>query len=96
MNKYESVIILQEKLTDEEINNIINKIEKLIKENAELIKTTDFGTKKQLAYTIKGNDYGFYVEFDFKANEDFISELERIYRITDEIIKFITIIKEEE
>ena len=90
MNKYESIIILQEKLKDEQINNIINKIENLINNNGKLIKTTDFG-KKQLAYTINKNHCGFYIQFIFKANVDFINELERIYKITDEILKFITI-----
>ena len=49
--------------------------------------------RKKLAYEIKKNKEGFYVVLDFEAKPEFIAELERIYRITDEIIKFIVIKK---
>ena len=44
---------------------------------------------------IKKNKEGFYVIFKFEANPELITELERVYRITDEVIKFI-VVKEEE
>ena len=46
-------------------------------------------------YEIKKNKEGFYVVFKFEANPEFITELERIYRITDSVMKFITIRKED-
>ncbi len=51
--------------------------------------------KRKLAYEIKKNKEGFYVVFKFEANPELITELERVYRITDEVIKFI-VVKEEE
>lgn len=90
MNKYESVIILQGDLTDEKVNEVINKFENYINENGNLEKTENIG-KKKLAYEIKKNKEGHYVIFYFEAEFGFIAELERIYRITDEIIKFIVV-----
>jgi small subunit ribosomal protein S6 len=52
------------------------------------------GTKK-LAYEIKKQKEGIYIVFKFEANTNLIAELERNYRITDAVIKFI-VIKEEE
>ena len=52
--------------------------------------------KKRLAYEIEGCKEAFYVEFDFEANPELIAELERNYRITDEIIKFIVVRRDEE
>ena len=44
---------------------------------------------------IKNNKEATYMEFDFEAKPELIAELERIYRITDDILKFITIRKED-
>ena len=41
------------------------------------------------------SDEATYVEFDFEAKPEVIAELERIYRITDSILKFITVRKED-
>ena len=49
--------------------------------------------KKQLAYEIKKFKEGIYILFNFEAKPELIAELERIYRITDDIIKFITVKK---
>ena len=51
--------------------------------------------KRKLAYEIKKQSEGYYVVYTFEANPEFIKELERIYRITDSIMKFITIRKED-
>ena len=50
--------------------------------------------KRKLAYEIKKQKEGFYIVFKFEAKPELISELERNYRITDEVMKFI-VIKEE-
>ena len=52
--------------------------------------------KKKLAYEIQKNKEGYYVVYNFEANPELISELERNYRIADEVIKFIVIRKDEE
>lgn len=94
MNKYESVAIINPNLEDEKIKNIIEKFSNLINSNGKVISVEETGRKK-LAYEIKKNKEGFYVVFKFEANPELIQELERNYRISDEVIKFI-VIKEEE
>ena len=51
--------------------------------------------KKKLAYEVKKNKEGFYTLINFESKPDAIAELERIYRITDEVIKFIVVRKED-
>lgn len=92
MNKYESVIIINPSLDEEGIKKIEEKFTGLINENGKVENVNEMGRKK-LAYEIKKNKEGFYVVLDFEAKPEFIAELERIYRITDEIIKFIVIKK---
>lgn len=55
-----------------------------------LKKVEELG-KKRLAYEVKKNKEGYYVVINFEANPELISELERNYRIMDEVIKFITV-----
>ena len=94
MNKYESVVIISSKLEEEAIKALIAKISDLINSDGKVISVEEVG-KKKLAYEMKKNKEGYYVTFKFEANPKSITELERVYRITDEVIKFI-VIKEEE
>ena len=94
MNKYESVIIINPNLEAESIKALVEKFSNLINNNGKVDSVEEIG-KKKLAYEIKKNKEGYYIVFKFEANPELISELERIYRITDEVIKFI-VIKEEE
>ena len=50
--------------------------------------------KKKLAYPIKKNEEGLYMLINFEAKPELVSELERVYRITDGILKFIVVRKE--
>ncbi len=94
MNKYESVIIVKPTLKTSEIITIIEKVDNAIKKVADITEKQELGLKK-LAYEVKGNKEGYYFVHEFEVNEDkkqeAISEIERFYRITDEIIKFIVV-----
>ncbi len=94
MNKYESVIIINPNLEAEAIKALIEKISNLINTDGKVSSVEEAG-KKKLAYEIKKNKEGYYVIFKFEAKPESITELERVYRITDEVIKFI-VVKEEE
>ena len=90
MNKYESVIIINPSLEDEAIKTTVKSFEDLINKEGKVLETNEVGRKK-LAYEIKKNKEGYYVVYTFEAKPDSIKELERIYRITDEVIKFIVV-----
>ena len=94
MNKYESVIIINPSVDEEQVKALTTKFTDMINKDGNVEKADNLG-KKKLAYEIKKNKEGFYVVFKFEANPELITELERVYRITDEVIKFI-VVKEEE
>ena len=94
MNKYESVIIINPNLETESIKALIEKFSNLINNNGKVSSVEEVG-KKRLAYEIKKNKEGYYIVFKFESKPEAIAELERVYRITDEVIKFI-VVKEEE
>ncbi len=94
MNKYESVIIINPSVDDEKLKELEEKFTDLINKDGKLTKVDELG-KKKLAYEVRKNKEGIYVVFYFEANPTLIAELERNYRITDEVIKFIVIRVEE-
>jgi len=92
MNKYESVIIINPNVAEEAMKSLIERFSTLINSDGKVEKVDELG-KKKLAYEIGKNKEGYYVVYDFEANPSLIAELERNYRITDEVIKFIVIKK---
>ena len=94
MNKYESVVIINPNLEAESIKALIEKFSNLINSNGTVSSVEELG-KKRLAYEIKKLNEGYYVVVKFEAKPELITELERVYRITDEVMKFI-VVKEEE
>ncbi|MBR3002938.1 MAG: 30S ribosomal protein S6 [Clostridia bacterium] len=90
MNKYESVIIVAPTVNEKQQKEIENKYTKLIKENGKLKDFQNLG-KKKLAYEIKKNKEGIYMQIYFESEASFIAELERQYRIDDNIMKFIVV-----
>lgn len=94
MNQYESVVIINPNVDEEGVKTLIQKFTDLINTDGKVEKVDELG-KRRLAYEVQKNKEGYYAVFYFEANPNLISELERIYRITDEVIKFMTIKVEE-
>ena len=92
MNKYESVIIINPNVDEASLKALEDKFTGLINENGKVEEVVDMG-KRKLAYEINKNKEAYYVQFNFESNPETIAELERIYRITDDVLKFITIKK---
>ena len=94
MNKYESVIIVNPNVDEEGIKALEKKFTDIINNDGKLEKIDNLG-KRKLAYEVKKNKEGIYLVLTFEANPNLIEELQRNYRITDEVIKFIVIRIEE-
>ena len=90
MNKYETIFLIKDDITEEQRNEVVSEIRKYLEKNGKVSEEENLG-KKKLAYEVKKQKEGYYQVFNFEANPELIKELERNYRITDEIIKFMTI-----
>ena len=95
MNKYESIIIIGQNVEEEGIKSLITRFTDLINTEGKVSNVNEMGARR-LAYEIGKNTEGYYVVFEFEAKPELIAELERNYRITDEIVKFIVVRKDEE
>lgn len=90
MNNYETVFLVSNKIKEDERNALVEKIAKLINEQGKVSKIDEIGLRK-MAYEIRKHNEAYYYVVYFESEPSFISELERNYRIIDEIIKFIVV-----
>ena len=95
MNKYETIFIVNPNVEEAGVKALEEKFSNIIN-NAGKVESVEELGKKKLAYEIKKNSEGIYVLINFEAEPSLIKELERVYRITDEVIKFIVVRKDEE
>lgn len=96
MRRYESVIILDPDLPDDEIVALTDRFSNVIKNNGgEIIKIEDWGPKR-LAYLVKRKDKGRYVLLDYVGFPALIREIERQLKITEEVMKFLSVKLDEE
>jgi small subunit ribosomal protein S6 len=92
MRKYETVFISDPDLQDQARLDLYDKVRNIItKENGILLNFDEWGNKK-MAYEIKKKLRGNYVCVTYGGTGDLVNELERNFRLTDDILKFMTIL----
>jgi small subunit ribosomal protein S6 len=94
LNGYETIFVIDASLEEEKIAALKERFTNLISENGELVSVDDWG-KKRLAYPIDFKTEGWYVFVEFKAKGDLPKEMERVYNITDGILRSLVVRKDE-
>ena len=90
MAKYETMLITSSALDEEASANLVGKFKTMIEENGTIDSVDEWG-KRRLAYPINDEVEGVYTVIQFTSNPDFPAELERVYKITDGVLRFLTI-----
>ena len=91
MRNYEVVFVAAPTLTSEELDNFIHHAQTVIEsKNGKVVKVDNWG-KKSLAYKIKKFREGYYVVLSIEGDGGTIAEVERRFRVTDYIIRFISV-----
>lgn len=92
-NKYEVIYIINTELGEEGIQELVEKFKSLLETSAQLDHMDEWG-KRKLAYPINYLNEGYYVLANFTAKPEFPQELDRVYKITEGVIKYIIIKKD--
>ena len=88
---YESAVLINAALEDEQIQSIISHIKEIIvNSGGEIIEIEDWG-RKRLAYVVKKSKIGYYAIFRFNAPPNINSKLERFYKLDESILRFLTV-----
>ena len=91
MTKYELLFVVKPTHTEEEIAaHIANVKASIEKDGGEIVATSDMGMRK-LAYEVEKNNRGYYTVFYFTAPAASIIEVERLLRINESVLKFMTV-----
>ena len=90
LNSYETLFVVDCTLGEESVKAIVDKFTTLISENATVESIDEWG-KRRLAYPINDLNEGYYVLVKFNAPAQFIAELERVFGITEGIMRSIVV-----
>jgi len=91
MRHYENLVIVKPTLTAEEIQSSLKAIEEIITSNGGEIAATNAMGMRKLAYPIEKNERGYYQVIYYSAAPSAIAEIERRFRINEELLRFVTI-----
>ncbi len=91
MRRYETIFIVRPNAGDDDITGILDKVNSIITaDGGTLIKVDKWGLKK-LAYLINKQSQGYYVYIDYAGLPATVAEIERIFKIDDRLMKFMTV-----
>lgn len=94
MKKYETLFVLIPTLDDEAVKANIEKFKGVIEKDGTVTNVDEWG-KRRLAYEINDIGEGYYVLINFEANPELPKELDRIFRISDTVLRHMIINLEE-
>lgn len=94
MAKYETMLVTNAALDEEASAALVGKFKSLIEANGTINSVDEWG-KKRLAYPINDQTEGVYTVIKFTSNPDFPAELDRVYKITEGVLRSIIIAEEE-
>jgi small subunit ribosomal protein S6 len=92
MRVYEELFIVKPDAPEEEIEAYVTQVQDLISKNKGTVDKTDKWGKRKLAYRVQKYEEGYYVLIQFSSSSsDLVKEVERRMRVTDLVIKFLTV-----
>ncbi|ETX02553.1 MAG: hypothetical protein ETSY1_03190 [Candidatus Entotheonella factor] len=93
---YETVYVLNPEMSDEEVDaNVQNTVNLLETHGASIIRT-ERGGKRRLAYPIEKQRYGYYNLIHYHGTNAALNEMERIFRLSDRVLRYLTVRFEKE
>lgn len=90
MRIYEELFIVQPEAAEEEIDQLVEQIQQVIAGGGAIQKVEKWGVRK-LAYRVQKQEEGFYILVQFSASPDSVKEIERRLRVSDLVLKFLTV-----
>lgn len=95
MRPYEAMVILVPSLDDTGIQAAVERIARLIVDQGGSVDRINPWGKRRLAYEVAGHNDGFYLVVDFRGEESTVTEMERVLRLNDAVLRHIIVRQEE-
>lgn len=91
MRIYEELFILRPDATDEEINPVVDQVKSVITSTGGTVDKEDRWGVRKLAYKVAKRSEGYYILIQFTAGSQTVKEVERRLRVSDLVIKYLTV-----
>ena len=91
---YETLFAVNGNLVEEDCKALVEKFVNLVKDNATDVVVNEWG-KRRFAYPINYVTEGYYVLVTFKSEPSFPLELNRVFGITEGVLRYMTTVKVE-
>ena len=91
MKRYETLFIVQSELSSDDITAIIDRYSKIITDMKGTVLKVERWGKRKLAYLIRKQSRGFYILIDFAGKREIVSEVERILKFDDKVLKYMSV-----
>ena len=95
MRHYETLFIINPDISDEETDALVEKYTGILSDRGAFVGKVDKWGRRRLAYEVKKFNKGFYVLFDYGASPEAVAEMERNFKIDDNVIRFLTVKKDD-
>lgn len=90
-NFYETAVIINATLDDEQIAQVVSRIKDYVTSNGGIIQNVEDWGRRRLAYMVNKNKIGYYLFIRFSGPSNVISKLERNYKLDEHVLRFLTI-----
>ncbi len=95
MRHYETLFIINPDLSEEETASVVEKFSAILTDRGSNMVKVDQWGRRRLAYEVKKFNKGFYVLFEYGATPEAVAEMERIFKIDERVIRYMTVKKDD-
>lgn len=96
MRKYEIIFVVRPDVNDEELEKLVTQMQGVVTGAGGTIEKVEKMGRRRLAYRVARQREGLYILFVLEGNGDTVKELERRFKVTDSVIKYLTVRVDEE
>ncbi len=91
MRDYEIMFIIRPDVPDEEVDRLITQMEGVVTGAGGKVESVEKMGRRRLAYRVKKSREGFYVLFSVKGSGQTVKEVERRFKVTDAVIRYLSV-----
>lgn len=91
MRTYELMLLLSPELEEEAVEALLARTTEIVTSRNGEITNIDKWGKRRLAYEVQDHTEGFYVVIKFKADNEATTEVDRVLKITEEVLRFLLV-----
>jgi small subunit ribosomal protein S6 len=91
MRRYEMMVLITDTMDEEAAQAVFSNTKDLIAKQGGTVLDEAWWGRRKLAYEIDKRDHGFYGVLDFEATGEAVDEVERLLKISDEVVRFKTV-----